>query len=378
MKAGLSILVAMFLAAASGRAPEGIHRLADGSLLEGTAHRRGPEVVLETPFGTRSIPAQAYEGLAPDSLEDLRRRYKELADGSRTRAVQEQRALARWCKDRGLLSGLRRQLNILLALDVDEPWARSLLEDIAGTYAVHPLDGSPEDRDQRHFVEFLFQELAAADNTGAVLATEKAADLPQKLSLRPAMRALKRGNVRARWAAARVLASHLDSPPRISLLYRTSLQDGSFVVRREAVRALAATKDTKFAEMYAHQLAGPEAVVRIRAARALGELGMEEGVRPLVAAMARADGGPWPVHNNISVTRQMAYVKDYDVEVAQTAFIADPVVDVIQDGAVLDAGVIDIEFQKQVYAGALRQITGRDLGPDVRAWMRFLQKQEDG
>lgn len=39
---------------------------------------------------------------------------------------------------------------------------------------------------------------------------------------------------------------------------------------------------------------------------------------------------------NLSIVNQVSYVKDYDVEVAQTAFIADPLVDVVQDGLTLD------------------------------------------
>ncbi|HMS15884.1 MAG TPA: hypothetical protein PKA37_03515, partial [Planctomycetota bacterium] len=39
---------------------------------------------------------------------------------------------------------------------------------------------------------------------------------------------------------------------------------------------------------------------------------------------------------NLTLVNQITYVKDYDVEVAQTAFIADPLVDVIQDGLTLD------------------------------------------
>ncbi|MCB9831963.1 MAG: hypothetical protein H6807_05760 [Planctomycetes bacterium] len=39
---------------------------------------------------------------------------------------------------------------------------------------------------------------------------------------------------------------------------------------------------------------------------------------------------------NLTLVNQVAYIKDYDVEVAQTAFIADPLVDIVQDGLVLD------------------------------------------
>lgn len=39
---------------------------------------------------------------------------------------------------------------------------------------------------------------------------------------------------------------------------------------------------------------------------------------------------------NISVMNQVAYVRDFDVEIAQAASIADPIVDVVMDGVVLD------------------------------------------
>jgi type II secretory pathway component GspD/PulD (secretin) len=39
---------------------------------------------------------------------------------------------------------------------------------------------------------------------------------------------------------------------------------------------------------------------------------------------------------NIAVLNQVAYVKDFDVEIAQGASIADPIIDVVQDGVVLD------------------------------------------
>jgi len=46
------------------------------------------------------------------------------------------------------------------------------------------------------------------------------------------------------------------------------------------------------------------------------------------------------VHNtaraNLSVTKQFTYIRDFNVEIAQAAAVADPVVDVIRDGIVLD------------------------------------------
>jgi type II secretory pathway component GspD/PulD (secretin) len=39
---------------------------------------------------------------------------------------------------------------------------------------------------------------------------------------------------------------------------------------------------------------------------------------------------------NLTVLNQVAYVQDYDIEIAQGASIADPIIDVIQDGVILD------------------------------------------
>ncbi|MBM3977303.1 MAG: hypothetical protein FJ299_09970 [Planctomycetes bacterium] len=39
---------------------------------------------------------------------------------------------------------------------------------------------------------------------------------------------------------------------------------------------------------------------------------------------------------NLTVLNQVAYVRDYDVEIAQGASIADPLIDVVQDGVILD------------------------------------------
>lgn len=51
---------------------------------------------------------------------------------------------------------------------------------------------------------------------------------------------------------------------------------------------------------------------------------------------------------HVAVINQTAYVRDFDVEVAQAAFIADPRVDVIQDGVVLDVQPIISHDRKYI------------------------------
>ena len=50
----------------------------------------------------------------------------------------------------------------------------------------------------------------------------------------------------------------------------------------------------------------------------------------------------------VAVINQTAYVRDFDVEVAQAAFIADPKVDVIQDGLVLEVEPVILNDRKYI------------------------------
>jgi len=51
---------------------------------------------------------------------------------------------------------------------------------------------------------------------------------------------------------------------------------------------------------------------------------------------------------HVAVLNQTSYVRDFDVEVAQAAFIADPKVDVIQDGVVLDVKPVISHDRKHI------------------------------
>jgi hypothetical protein len=83
---------------------------------------------------------------------------------------------------------------------------------------------------------------------------------------------------------------------------------------------------------------------------------------------------------NLTVVNQVSYIQDFDVEVAQTAFIADPVIGVIQDGLTLNfralshTGTYDI-YEGAAYAGALRQLTDKDFGTDAKAWAEWFRNE---
>ncbi|MFQ5844586.1 MAG: hypothetical protein ACE5JG_06300, partial [Planctomycetota bacterium] len=78
---------------------------------------------------------------------------------------------------------------------------------------------------------------------------------------------------------------------------------------------------------------------------------------------------------------QVSFIQDFDVEVAQTQFIADPVIGVVQSGSQLNvrvfstSGYIDV-YENRAIAGALKKLTGEDYGQDRRAWAAWWREQQ--
>ena len=81
-------------------------------------------------------------------------------------------------------------------------------------------------------------------------------------------------------------------------------------------------------------------------------------------------------HGNIFVGVQFAYIQDFDVEVAQFQAVADPQVNVLIEGSVLDAGVssvgrYDFAYQSKVIRKSLQQLTGERPGHTAKDWLRW-------
>jgi hypothetical protein len=76
------------------------------------------------------------------------------------------------------------------------------------------------------------------------------------------------------------------------------------------------------------------------------------------------------------VGAQTAYVQDFDVEVANRSSVADPVVNVLPTGVVLDAGVASISIERTIYHKALTRITGHRPGSTEQAWTKWLKEYD--
>jgi hypothetical protein len=158
-------------------------------------------------------------------------------------------------------------------------------------------------------------------------------------------------------------------------------------VRSEAARTLVAPNQPDVVQPVLRALGSKHAAVRGNAADALGMFGAlglasaTSAVEPLVHALsappAASAGAGIPSSGSIYVGRQIAYIRDYDVEIAQGAAIADPIVDVLHEAAQLDAKVLGVtELNVGVAVStricrALAKLTGQQLGDEPQAWLAW-------
>jgi hypothetical protein len=163
--------------------------------------------------------------------------------------------------------------------------------------------------------------------------------------------------------------------------------DPSVDVRDEAILGLRAAQDPKACGMLVQALANPSSLVRTNAIDAIGRAGYAQGVEPLIqlmitanaAAAAAGGSGGGPVRANLYVGLQTTYVQDFNVQIAQGASIADPIVGVLQSGIVFDVGVggvssIPITTELWTAARSLVRLTGARIGADPPAWEKWWKE----
>lgn len=170
-----------------------------------------------------------------------------------------------------------------------------------------------------------------------------------------------------------------------SFVLRTAVVDRSKTVRKDVLDIVRPSADRADVDYLASGLGHRSPKVRMRTAQALGNLGHKGAIDLLVragpvAALGLADGGGATTRAHVAFLRQTSYIRDFDVEVASAAFIADPKVDVLQEGSVLDATVMGVSVQRTIrryYQRALKQLSGKDPGKDVSKWAAKMAKVTD-
>lgn len=377
----LAVVAAIALGVGSARADE--LRLLDGRVIVGKVVDQGEQYEVTTTDGAVVVPKAQVHKLTSEA--ELRRRLAERAraiDGSTFAHLQ----LAMEARATGLEPELWRHLDLALA-------GRNLVDPAAAPGLQRRLEGflaqlEPELLPRRHRtaktavrVHQLLEARRTESSPGRVAAIEEllvretAADQDLRLEARRNASPLRRGT-----ALAALQRRALTGNDRFVL--RTAVLDSDENVRRTAVALARPGLQRADLDYLATGLGHGNGKVRVRTAEALGELGHPDAVKLLVlagpqAAAGLADGGNAGVRAHIAIVQQQAYIRDFDVEVASAAFIADPKIGLLQSGAVLDVtvvGVTEVRTILRTYRRALKQLTQRDPGENPASWGVWLSQ----
>jgi HEAT repeat protein len=337
---------------------------------------------------------------------DLSAAYLEKSVGAKT--AKDRYALGLWCRENGLLPEATAQFREAVRLDPEMAAARDAVGDrkVDGRWVpseaameskglvrydgrwVLPeekaLLAAPaeerarlvreEDRARR-----LLETMASGDEAKARLAKEAVAGVDAKAKVAPLCFALRVKDRGVRLFAAEELGRLKDRRAFRPLVAR-ALLDPDAAVRAACVDAAKAFGDPGLLAPFARAFTTAESAdVRAAAAEAMGRTGNLRGVQILVYSMEAHGGGP---RSYIYTANQMSFIQDFDVEVAQTAFIADPQVGILQDGATLDVRVVSSEWystrvERHAIVDSLRNLTGADLGDDAAAWRKWTKENRE-
>jgi hypothetical protein len=287
--------------------------------------------------------------------------------------------IADWALSSGLATEGLAEMDAVLSFEPDCPAALQSLRAHTGVLRVPTISVPQADLARAKQELFRFGAgLPVAAREFAVIEMEK---LARDESMRDELLAELRSPVDVRRSFAALALRRLLPGEGIRPILMHAILDPSEGVRAASSLALRAANEPGVIVPIVRVLeASQSPELRMRAAEALGNMGYKAAVQPLVARLASAQsdaGSPGRIpHANIFVGRQVAFVQDFDVEVAQFQAVADPQINVLIEGAALDAavaGVQDIGVSVEVAAvrNSLERLTGASPGRTTKAWLAW-------
>jgi HEAT repeat protein len=221
----------------------------------------------------------------------------------------------------------------------------------------------------------LFARAAGAPPALRELCLDRLAEIdPRSVLFERYRRALASPASGLRAAAARGLGRDFPGEELEGLCVQSVL-DASAEARLEAALALGRAGEPAVIVPLVRALASQRGAVRENAIEALGRSGYPAAVEPLIEHLANLESGRTgrAPAANVFVGRQMAFVQDFDVEVSAGASAADPSVNVLTEGSVLDARVHGVTVlaaprESESVRAALGRLTGGDPGVAAAAW----------
>jgi hypothetical protein len=351
----------------------------------------GNTLLVKTRDGAVRVPLQEVVRIRKD--KELREELRDIASRSAADTAHGQLELARTARSWGLERELWNHLGAALHLGANSDSMMRRARDFMATLEPELLPRKwRRSRDDVMVRELLYRLRGRVPPS-------KAAAIEELLVRGPAPEFDKALRTRARRSASpdhralaiRALARRDFDPDTLSgnerFVYRTAILDGRQSVRQTAIDIAKENHRGLHAIHYlAPGLGHNNGRFRIRTAEAFGRLKDPTALPLLVAAgpsagtALRRSGLPGgATRGHVAVIHQQSYIRDFDVEVAQAAMIANPVVGVIQSGTVLDVTVMAVTTNRNVivdsYRDAIREISGDDPGPDPEKWKEWLEKQ---
>jgi len=278
--------------------------------------------------------------------------------------------VARFGMDSGLLAEAIGDLDFALGADPDLASARALVVEA-------PLALTLPSNSERSPAARLVLFGARAKPAYRELAAARLAVLPREEAVPELERGLPSPSASVRAFSAFALR-RLDPKLRADALVRRAVIDPWPAVRTEAARALRDAQDESLARRVEAALTLQDGRLRANAAGTLGEMGFASSVPALVAGLnaLASSSHPGGYRAHIRIGNQVAYVQDFNPEIAQGASIADPIVNVVEDVTQLDVRVggtstQHVEYEGPVICRALARITGERLGERPAPWLAW-------
>ncbi len=363
--------------------------LADGKVLRVRARPTdtGWEIQEQRNQWTRLPEAMVVRAvLERDALTDAKRLEAQIGSVPRAEQNSKRVGLADWMLRQGLSTEALTQLDRVLVSDPDQTQALSVLTRIAPELRIGAIDSAMASEEPTLSVlraaanatpslrEIAIQRIASGAS-GDELRTELRAQL---VSHSPRLRAL------SALALRRIFPGQNLRVDEVKELINRSVLDGADEVRVEAARALRDVRDPAVAGPALKALNSVNPRLRENSIQALGVMAYPSTVQPLMTHLSRVNsaiqsGRPSSSSSgSIYIGTQTAYVQDFDVEVANGSAIADPQINVLVEGSVLDARVlgsyvVSYASEARLVRSALIDLTGMNHGSSNRAWLAWWE-----
>jgi hypothetical protein len=328
-----------------------------------------------------------------ESEREVLGRMRELAERVPPGDLARKCALADWMVQQGLLVEALNTLDQILQADPEQAAARALnaRAEIPGAF---PRAAEDPALAPKEHIDALVRFGAQSRPAVRELVAARLAALGETALLQEALAHDSHSGVLTRRSFA-VFALRRLCPGRCaSELLACAAFDPSADVRNEAALGLRLVESPRRVVPLVHVLAREEPSARIHAVEALGAIGDQAALEPLLMHLARmtpvsssssasGSGGGAP-RSHIFVGNQVGYLRDFDVQIAQGSSIADPIPDVVGEGTQLDVRVVGIGVEsvtpaaeRRAICRALARISGEKLPEDPERWFAWWKQRSE-